>query len=160
MSKTKRIYIMRHGQAEGYHGAGDSKRNLTQAGIEEVVSTATLFKDKGISLDAVFVSPYVRAQQTAQAFFSVVGTDGIERIDSADITPDGDVLQVGAWLSSTPYDSVLLITHQPFASFLADFLSDEPLPVGFAMPTAALVALEGEVLAGACCQYNWQLLPS
>lgn len=160
MSKTKRIYIMRHGQAEGYHGAGDSSRRLTQVGVEEVVSTATDFQNQNISLDAVFVSPYVRAQQTAQTFFSVVNAERVERVDCADITPDGDVLQVGAWLSSSPYESVLLITHQPFASCLADFLSSQPLPANFAMPTAALVALEGDALAGACCQYNWQLLPS
>jgi len=161
MSKTKRLYVLRHGNAQAYGFDKDAFRELTPLGVEEVIATAGAFREKGDRLDAVFVSPYIRAQQTAQHFLTElnqINDDNDSPLEGQTcqlITPSGKALDVALWLNEQPYESILLVTHQPFAYQLVDLLSDAPLPHDFSMMTASLAALEGELFATACCQFRW-----
>jgi phosphohistidine phosphatase len=154
MKKLKRLYVLRHGNAEPYGLGQDEFRKLTELGVAEVKATARAFLAKNEVPDVVLVSPYVRAQQTATHFLSVLEA-GLEIQNSPLITPYGKEVEVTEWLDQLPYESILLITHQPFAYQLVDFLVDEPLPANFAMATATLAAVEGEFFAGACCRFRW-----
>lgn len=158
MKKSKRLYILRHGQAESYQVDSDEQRQLTEFGIAQVKKIAQEFKAKGEGLDAIFVSPYVRAQQTSAIFIEEFG-DVAKRENSSLIRPYGQCMDVSSWLYEQPYDAILLVTHQPFAYDLIDFLSDAPLPMNFSMSTATLAALEGDILSGACCQFRWFVSP-
>lgn len=152
----KRLYILRHGNAEAISLANDADRNLTAYGVEQVKSSAMKFKQLNESLDQVYVSPYLRAQQTAKHFLETINYTGVTNtIDK--ITPSGKPIDVALWLSDLQADSVLLITHEPFASQMVDLLADLPLPQDFMMQTATLAAVEGEILATACCQLRWVL---
>jgi phosphohistidine phosphatase len=156
--QPKRIYILRHGNAEPYSATLDEQRQLTELGVAEVESTARAFSDRCESFDAVFVSPYIRAQQTSKVFLAAF--DSTKNVmTSSLITPYGSVMDVAAWLVAQPYQSILLITHQPFAYQLVEYLADDVLPVDVSMSTAALVSLEGDILAGACCQFRWCISP-
>ena len=155
---TKRLYIMRHGHAEPFGYDQDAQRALTEQGYDEVRSTAEQFVALNEDFDAIFVSPYLRAQQTANEFIKVLGTKTLpQTLDS--ITPSGKELDVALWLYDQPYDSILLVTHQPFAYQLVDMLADQPLPAVFQMETATIAALEGELFATACCQFRWAISP-
>ena len=157
MSKGKRLYVLRHGNAFAHGYEQDALRELSPEGVNEVVQTARAFRERGEVLDAVYVSPYVRAQQTAQHFLAELAQDDLEPQSCSLITPSGKELDVALWLNDQKADSILLVTHQPFAHQLVELLSDEPLPASFAMTTAAMAALEGELFATACCQYRWQI---
>ncbi|ETX11550.1 phosphohistidine phosphatase [Marinomonas ushuaiensis DSM 15871] len=159
MKKLKRLYVLRHGNAEPYRSGQDELRELTKLGEKEVISTAESFLLKNETFDVVFVSPYVRAQQTVNTFLTNLNAS-VEVKDCPLITPDGCNSDVALWLSEQPYDSILLVTHQPFAHQFIDYMIDEPLPINFAMTTATLASIEGEVFAGACCQYRWHMSPS
>ncbi|MBJ7539470.1 phosphohistidine phosphatase SixA [Marinomonas transparens] len=159
MSKTKHLYVLRHGEAESYGYNKDELRALTDFGFDEVKSTAQVFQAKGEMFDAVFVSPYLRAQQTAQCFLEALGSL-IKAETCPLITPSGKGEEVALWLNSQPYQSILIVTHQPFAHQFVDLLVDEPLPANFAMTTATLAAVQGELFATACCQYRWSVSPS
>ncbi|WP_421852491.1 phosphohistidine phosphatase SixA [Marinomonas sp.] len=159
MKKLKRLYVLRHGNAQPYGYDKDERRELTELGVAEVKTTARAFRNKGEVFDVVFVSPYIRAQQTAKTFLADLDVS-VEVKDCPLITPDGREMDVALWLNEQSYDSVLLVTHQPFAHQLVDFLVDEPLPVSFAMTTATIAAVEGELFAGACCQFRWCVSPS
>ncbi|RBP84614.1 phosphohistidine phosphatase SixA [Marinomonas rhizomae] len=159
MKKLKRLYVLRHGNAQAYGYDQDERRELTELGVAEVKTVARAFRAKGERLDAVFVSPYTRAQQTAKIFLADLDVS-VTVENSALITPYGREMDVANWLSDQPYESILLVTHQPFAHQLVDFLVDEPLPVSFAMTTATIAAVEGEFFAGACCQFRWCVSPS
>jgi phosphohistidine phosphatase len=159
MKSLKRLYVLRHGHAEPYNYDQDEQRQLTDHGVAEVVSTAQSFIKKAEHVDVVFVSPYIRAQQTTQAFLATLD-ESIEVKDCPLITPYGQEIEVAAWLGELPYESILLVTHQPFAYQLIEFLSDRPLPANFSMKTATMVALDGELLAGACCQFRWAISAS
>lgn len=156
----KRLYILRHGNAEPYHHNGDANRSLTQFGIDEVISTANQFFDSGEIFSQVFVSPYRRAQETADYFLKTMGFSGSREVCNL-ITPNGKPFKVLKWLSEkSEIDSILLITHQPLASELAEMLSTLPLPNTFTMKTASIAAFDGEMLANACCDLRWQIHPS
>lgn len=159
MKKLKRLYVLRHGNAEPYGSGQDKLRELTDVGRKEVASTAEQFRLKNESFDVVFVSPYVRAQQTVKTFLANLDVS-VEVKNCPLITPDGRSEDVAFWLNQQPYDSILLVTHQPFAYQFIDYMVDEPLPVGFAMTTATMVSVEGEFFAGACCQFCWNVSPS
>lgn len=152
----KRLYVMRHGNAEPYGSGQDELRELTELGRNEVASTAENFRLKNERFDVVFVSPYVRAQQTVKAFLANLDVS-VEVKNCPLITPNGRNTDVALWLSKQPYDSILLVTHQPFAHQFIDYMIDEPLPTNFSMTTATLASIEGEVFAGACCQFRWHI---
>ena len=57
-----KLWLLRHGQAQA-EARSDAQRELTPYGREEVLQS--LEHLRGCSLDAIFVSPYIRAQQTA-----------------------------------------------------------------------------------------------
>lgn len=150
---------MRHGNAEAYGYQNDAERNLTDFGRMEARNSAHQFVECSDKIDAIFVSPYVRAQQTAQEFLSVYPFDG-PLVTEGGITPSGKELDVALWLNEQPYDSILLITHQPFAHQLVELLAQEPLPASFGMTTATIAALEGELFATACCHFQWSIHPT
>lgn len=155
----KRLYVLRHGNAQALGYDRDDKRELTELGVAEVKTAAKLFKRQFETLDAVFVSPFVRAQQTAKTFLAELDVSVVVETCSL-ITPEGNKAEVAVWLEKQPYEAVLLVTHQPFAHQFVDYLVDEPLPLNFAMTTASIAALEGEFFAGACCELRWHKSPS
>jgi len=121
------IYIMRHGEAQGFIGQNvdDSQRKLNVQGETEVHIMADWFKKMEISPEHVFVSPYVRAQQTC----NIVTSEMDAAITSLVlITPLDDAKPVhdfiDGWLSDQEPDaklqdqSLLIISHMPLVSFL------------------------------------------
>ncbi|WOD07166.1 phosphohistidine phosphatase SixA [Marinomonas sp. GJ51-6] len=126
MKTLKRLYVLRHGHAVPYSYSQDAQRKLTEKGVAQVISTAEAFVKKAEHLDVVFVSPYLRAQQTAKTFLATLG-ESVEVKDCPEITPDGRVVNVAAWLGEQDDNAILLVTHQPFAYQLIDYLVDEYL---------------------------------
>ncbi|BFM48148.1 phosphohistidine phosphatase SixA [Marinomonas sp. THO17] len=154
----KHLYILRHGNASPYSQTGDAERELTELGIAEAKLSAQSFKARQCPLDTVVVSPYVRAQQTAKTFLAELG--GRSQFFTNDlITPAGRVSQVTDWLEQQKSESILLVTHQPFAQDLVEYLTDQVLPLDFAMTTGTLVCIEAEFFAAACCQMSWYISP-
>ena len=92
----------------------------------------------------------MRPQQTAAHFFGEVKQAGLEAKTSPFITFSGKELGIFLWLNDQQYNSMLLITHQPFTHQLVDLLADEPLPASFAMTTAAMASIDETLLATTC----------
>ena len=137
------LYIMRHGEAQNFVEQGsrdDSQRALTAQGQLEAKMMATWLQKMEIQPTQVFVSPYVRAQQTCAIATSTMQT-AITTLDF--ITPSGDAKQVhdfiDGWcseqvaalalqnltqkLASEPVipeqeQSLLIISHMPLVSYL------------------------------------------
>lgn len=150
---TKSLFILRHGTAQSSDFQQDSLRQLTQKGVDEARLSGQYFASLEVGLDAVYASPYIRAQQTAVAFLNELEQDiAIETTDL--ITPSGRPLDVAIWLSNVKSKNVLLVTHQPFAYQLVDLLSNTHLPSDFSMNTGTLVSLSGELFVTDCCTFN------
>ena len=137
------VYIMRHGEAENVVGQGhcdDSQRALTTQGETEATMMANWLEKMQIKPTQVFVSPYLRAQQTCALVTAMMQTT-ITTLDF--ITPAGDAKQVhdfiDGWFSEQASEqnskqaqknihqsghsedveqSVLFISHMPLVSYL------------------------------------------
>jgi phosphohistidine phosphatase len=137
------VYIMRHGEAQNFVAQGsrdDSQRALTTEGKTEAKMMANWLQKMQINPVQVFVSPYIRAQQTC-AITTAMMQSAITTLDF--ITPSGDAKQVhdfiDGWCSeqlaalelkaisqqdttnlvSTKQEaSLLIISHMPLVSYL------------------------------------------
>ncbi len=153
MTNSKSLYILRHGTAQSSNFEYDNLRELTQKGIEEAKQTGQYFQSLGVHLDAVYASPYIRAQQTAGHFLGELQQEiAVETSDL--ITPSGRPLDVAIWLSNLKADTILIVTHQPFAYQLVDLLANAHLPSDLSMNTGTLVSMSGELLVSDCCTLN------
>lgn len=141
-----RLWLLRHGQAGPYVRTGDHLRELTDRGRREVLHAAGHLL--GESLDAILVSPYVRAQQTADLVHEALGrAPALITIDG--ITPDDDPREALRILAERREQSLLVVSHQPLLGALAGLLVHGHLQQPVAFNTATLAGLEGEMpLAG------------
>lgn len=143
-----KLWLLRHGEAEA-RARTDAERNLTAAGRLEVQTSAAHLQ--GQPLDVILVSPYVRAQQTAEIVRQILDFSGpVETVPW--LTPESDPDDAMLYLDRRSESDVLLVTHQPFVGVLGGWLvhghRDTPLP----MATASLAELEGEYLAAGLLQ--------
>jgi len=137
----KKIFIMRHGQASPMC-ADDASRTLTSAGISEV-EIMRHWLAKIVSIDAVLVSPYVRAQQTCELVKQ--GQDNIKfEQTSSDFVPESspahtcDFLQ--ALIALHPdNNNWLIVAHMPLVSYLVGELCSGKMPI---FETAAIACIE------------------
>ncbi len=80
-----KLWVLRHGEAEPYGARPDPERALTAHGREEVLRSAAQLI--GQPLAAIYASPYLRAQQTAQLVREALGFQP-ELITVNWLTPD------------------------------------------------------------------------
>lgn len=156
---SMQIYIMRHGEAENF-AASDAERPLTARGIAQSQQMATLLAshlDGG--LDQVWVSPYLRAQQTWQAMANLL--PAVVKVGSVDdITPYGDAETVAEYIKATieteQPQSLLLISHLPLVGYLtAELVADLQPPMFL---TSAIAAIEYDPQSGSS-ELLWQHQP-
>lgn len=135
------LFIMRHGQAH-HSGNIDSQRELTPQGYQEVKVMAKWFKNANISIDHVFVSPYVRAQQTATTLVNEF-THKVAVTTLDFITPSGNAKNVQDYLDgicqSEHFGNILVVSHMPLVSYLVEQLTvDHQSPI---FQTAAIAQI-------------------
>ncbi|MEW6995624.1 phosphohistidine phosphatase SixA [Colwelliaceae bacterium MEBiC 14330] len=121
------VLIMRHGQAQNFVERGnhdDSQRALTEHGKQEASIMASWLDKKHLKPSQVFVSPYIRAQETCD----IMTANMQSTITTLDIiTPEGNAKQVhdyiDGYLSELVVDSnkqtpLLIVSHMPLVSYL------------------------------------------
>lgn len=161
MRELMQVYIMRHGEAESFFGQGhcdDSQRALTAQGNIEAKMMANWLEKMQIKPTQVFVSPYIRAQQTCALVTAMMQTT-ITTLDF--ITPAGDAKQVhdfiDGWCSEqntkqaqqSVYQagdveqSLLIISHMPLVSYLVAQLTQSANTPIFA--TAAIAHIDYDI---------------
>tara|TARA_R110000744_G_scaffold133214_1_gene241569 strand:- start:222 stop:707 length:486 start_codon:yes stop_codon:yes gene_type:complete len=126
------IFVMRHGQAE-MTAASDALRPLTANGVNEAKIIGQWLSKNQPKFDGVFVSPYLRAQQTADALIGELGNVG-RRETLSIITPEDSPKAVHDYLdaicSAEQFQKILLVSHMPLVSYLvAELTSDNNMPI-------------------------------
>lgn len=140
-----KLWILRHGEAEPHGTRPDSERALTTHGREEVLRSAAELM--GQPLSAIYASPYLRAQQTAQIVREALGfAPEIRTVEW--LQPDYSPQSVAEQLVSV--DFALLVSHNPLVGNLLGYLQHGHVQDPETVPTAGLAELEGDgPLAGA-----------
>lgn len=139
------LWLLRHGEASP-HARSDAERPLTEHGRAEVRQSAERLR--GRPLQRILVSPYLRAQQTAELVRETLGLDlPLTTLDW--LTPDDAPRDVASQLDQYPADELLVVSHNPLLGALAGLLVHGHLQLPFSLRTASLVGLEAELpLAG------------
>ncbi|MBU2871254.1 phosphohistidine phosphatase SixA [Colwellia sp. E2M01] len=138
------LYIMRHGEAKQFNpqiNCQDSELALTEHGKQEAKIMADWFAKMKIKPKQVFVSPYLRAQQTcdlvtADMQTAITTLDFITPLDEAQPIHDF----IDGWLTeyiskadknvTIAEDSLLIISHMPLVSFLvAELTQSNDAPI-------------------------------
>ncbi|GAB1258227.1 phosphohistidine phosphatase SixA [Aurantivibrio plasticivorans] len=145
------LFILRHGEAEA-SAATDAARRLTPRGEAEVAAVVRKSAKELQAVRQVYVSPYVRAQQTAKIALEVLGDRPIETTEL--ITPDGNVDGVIRLLESRDLSNVLLVSHQPLVGELVNGFTGQP-PGYYSMATAALASIDLDPIAMGLGDLNW-----
>lgn len=147
------LLIMRHGQAEPY-AASDADRHLTKVGIEQARSAGDCIKQLGLSFDQVWVSPYVRAQQTADHCLEHSAIN-VARQSVDAITPDSSPDKLLTIIQQSKADNLLIISHQPLVSIVTGLLVSGNIYAGPAMSPASMVLLECDLMMSGCAEQLW-----
>ena len=126
----KTILIMRHGEAVPMQ-ADDATRSLTHLGLAEAEKMGCWLA-KHYSPEALIVSPYVRAQQTAQGVANAVTFKYSET--SNDVVPEGKSQIAADYLemliqTHSEFDTWLVVAHMPIVSYLVNQLCPGNMPI-------------------------------
>ncbi|MGF1682538.1 phosphohistidine phosphatase SixA [Photobacterium minamisatsumaniensis] len=138
-----RIYIMRHGEAHNF-APSDAERPLTPRG-EALSSQMALQLSPQLNgeLDTVWVSPYLRAQQTWQSMVEHL-PEPKRLVTMEDITPYGDAEDVAAYIKAVVNlerpDTLLVVSHLPLVGYLTAELVAGLQPPMFI--TSSIAAIE------------------
>ncbi|SHE90681.1 phosphohistidine phosphatase, SixA [Microbulbifer donghaiensis] len=147
------LLILRHAQAEPMIG-DDAARQLTERGRAQVAQVCDMRADELAQVRAIWASPFVRTQQTAQIVAERLGLPVITQRLLIGDTPPQQVLDA---LQQAERESgnwpLLLVSHQPLVGSLVNGLcgSDGEHPMG----TSSLACLSAEVWASGCANLDW-----
>ncbi len=149
------LFVLRHGHAES-NAPSDAQRALSSLGKDEVQQCMQKHAKDLSRVQKVLVSPYLRAQQSADIVLPALS--GAERSTVDLITPSGRPKSVIDFLfkevQENDTSSLMLVSHLPFVGMLIDSLCD--LDEGeIRMSTASLAAIDFDVMAARCCHLRW-----
>ena len=148
-----RLYISRHGEAVGT-AATDAERALTERGREALVDHWQRLKASGVRVSGLLVSPYLRAQQTADCIAKVY--DGLKRQECAELVPEASPHRLLEWLLLNPVgEETVLVSHMPLVATLTGLLTEG---VGSRVPygTGSVACLDIDVIAPSGGRLIWQ----
>ncbi|MCT8948559.1 MULTISPECIES: phosphohistidine phosphatase SixA [Pseudomonas] len=139
-----KLWVLRHGEAVPYGSCPDSERELTEHGREEALRSAAQLIGQPIT--AIYASPYLRAQQTAQIVREALGFEPEIRTVEW-LTPEVDPDKVADQLVSV--SNALLVSHNPLVGNLLSYLQHGAGYPSEKVGTAGLAELESaELLIG------------
>lgn len=145
---------MRHGHAEP-EAPSDRLRALSVQGESEVARSLSRHKSELEKIQLAVVSPYVRAQSTYQVARTALPAH--EFVESELVVPCADPQKLIDYLyeiQQKGVESVLLVSHQPLVGTLVDRLCGLE-PGAYRMGTAALAAIDTDVVAANCGELRW-----
>jgi phosphohistidine phosphatase len=128
MKKTglKRVYIVRH--ADALAGADDAIRPLSAKGRKQSAVIGAFLKRIGVSVDAVWQSELLRAQQTAGIIAKKIKAK--KPVTVKGLAPDDRVSSIGKRLNAFK-GNLMVVGHGPFMPRLITMLlgSTEGRPI-------------------------------
>ncbi|TWX56319.1 phosphohistidine phosphatase SixA [Colwellia hornerae] len=142
-----RIFVMRHGQAQSI-APSDLSRELTSDGQDEAEIMAKKLVDQKQHFDAIFVSPYVRAQQTAKIVKNILST-ATTLTTLEFITPEDSAKQMHNYIDvafiDNPQANVLIVSHMPLVCYLVEeFTCGQHAPL---FETASIAVIDYDISA-------------
>lgn len=115
MKVKVKVYFLRHGiaaDAQSWNGS-DASRPLTDEGRERMQREAKALSKIGLTVDAIVMSPLLRAKETAEIVAERLSLRK-RLIEDARLGGGFDTTQLAALLQKYPdADSIMLVGHEP-----------------------------------------------
>lgn len=152
-----KLYLLRHGEAEA-RAHNDPGRELTPRGRGEVTDVAHRFASRNIQLQRCFVSPYVRAEQTAALFLSEAKQSIVSETTPV-LMPEVRASIVMDFLEGVREQEVLMVSHNPLVSELHALLVDGDISNMHILGTSELICIEFDVIGLGMGRSPFRLVP-
>ncbi|MGK0442727.1 MAG: phosphohistidine phosphatase [Pseudohongiellaceae bacterium] len=146
------IVILRHGQAEGYT-TSDAQRSLTDRGVRYSEQAGKCLAKLGLEFDGVWVSPYVRTQQTAEQVLKSYPELAIH--SQPQLTPETNPDLVFDLIKQSGLERLLIISHQPLVGGLVALLADASTSYRCPLSPASMVYISNKHMLHRCGELNW-----
>ncbi|MFA0812728.1 phosphohistidine phosphatase SixA [Microbulbifer epialgicus] len=143
------LFILRHGKAEPMPG-NDAARALTERGRKQVAQVCKKRSQELSAVRAIWASPLVRTQQTADIVSAHLG---LPIVTEPLLIGDRDPQQLLDLLQQQENFPILLVSHQPLVGRLLNGLcgtGDQ-----HSMGTSSLACVSSEVWADGCADLDW-----
>jgi phosphohistidine phosphatase len=136
------LYFLRHGDA--INGMDDASRLLSPEGKRQAAQIGSFLKKAGISMDAIYSSPLIRAAQTAEIVGAALSSHGRVKPQLMDAllneTPQAEFTR---WLREIgEVRNCLLVGHMPTLSERAAHLLKMHDPDTLSFPKCGLACIE------------------
>ena len=145
------LYLLRHGEAEST-ASSSAGRQLTETGHEEVIRVARQFLTRNLEIDACYVSPALRAKQTAETFLACLHQPP-EPVVVDVLSAHCRAAQVMAFLESVTASHILLVSHNPILSELLALLTNGNIDNLYILDTGDLACVTLDMIGlgmGSC----------
>jgi phosphohistidine phosphatase len=157
------VYLIRHAEAvqvEQANGLDDFDRPLTDQGRSQAQHLAQALPARGAKIERLFVSPLVRAKQTAEPLVAAWGLNGDQVIDCDELAPEGRFPKLARRISKHPAASVGLVGHRPdLNEFAAWLIGSKKAQIALDKAGVALIRIDGEKLDKGTGELIWLMLP-
>jgi phosphohistidine phosphatase len=155
------LYLIRHAEAQALGERGvteDSERPLTPIGEQQSAAVGKMFQRRGIVLDKLISSPYVRAQQTANILLRhLQPAPELETTDA--LVPNAKPRKLAKFLRSMEGERIGLVGHLPHIGEWAGWLiGAKKAQIDFAKAGVACVAC-GELPGKGLGTLQWLVTP-
>lgn len=125
----KTLYLIRHAKSNWKNiDLNDIDRPLKKRGVRDMKTMTKHLMDEGISIDAVYTSPAVRAFETSKILVEELELeDGRFQVDEKLYLPDFTTLLKHILYLDTKLENVAIIGHEPSLSALINYFLENPL---------------------------------
>ncbi|MDX1504491.1 MAG: phosphohistidine phosphatase SixA [Spongiibacter sp.] len=144
------IVLLRHGAAS-WDAPTDMERELTERGRAEVEAASQWLTEGDWRPDELWVSPYRRAQQTAEI---VNAQWQCPQRSKASLTPDNPVADLDPLLATFRGERLLLVGHNPLLSNAIAHWEGERASY-WGLQTASMARIDADVPARGCGTLVW-----
>lgn len=145
------IFILRHGQAEPQITTDDA-RQLTERGRADVARMINTSLPDMAELTHLWVSPLIRAQQTAEIAGALIGN--FQPYTTELLVPEAQPELLFQQLQASECPSLLLVSHQPLVSKILDELCGTDN--GYhSMNTSSLACVDIDIIAKNMGKLRW-----
>jgi len=149
------LYIIRHGIAEDM-ARTDAERALTKEGLKEVQKIAREVSERAKKPERLFVSPFLRAKQTAEPFSEHWK---IKAEIAPWLMPGAEVSDVLESLEECTEESFALVGHMPNLGLLLSTLVWGLPPREVALPKGGVALLKAKAWKPGEAKLKWLLHP-
>ena len=152
------LYLLRHGEAET-KASSDAARQLTVKGREDCEYVAKQFAARQLPLEQCFVSPYVRASQTAEVFVRQLSFT-VPCTTTELLVPEVRASTVMDFLNKNIHaQHVLLVSHNPLLSELNAMLTEGTINDMHILATSELICISLDVVGLGMGSTPFRLMP-